>query len=113
MAWNNRNLDKPGYQTESYATGLTGHIEFTRYSDGSMDVKEYPGLGHRMFDSELHQDINGDGLIDRIRKNGAEWKMNHLSELLVRKHDYDSHKEKFNEADARLKDLITKYPVKK
>ena len=113
MAWNNRSLNKPAYQTESSATGLTGHVEFTRYSDGSMDVKEYPGLGHRMFDSELHQDINGDGLVDRIRKNGAEWKMNKLSEILVRENDYQANKERFNEADTQLQDLMAKYPAKK
>ena len=113
MAWNNRSTVKPAYQTESRATGLYGHVEFTRYSDGSQDVKEYPGFAHRLFDSELHQDLNGDGLVDRIRQNGAELKMNHLSELLVREHDYDSHKERFDEADAQLQDLMAKYPAKK
>ena len=113
MAWNNRSTVKPAYQTESRATGLYGHVEFTRYSDGSMDVKEYPGFAHRLFDSELHQDLNGDGLVDRIRQNGAEWKMNHLSELLVREHDYDSHEDRFDEADTRLQDLMAKYPAKK
>jgi len=113
MAWNNRSLDKPAYQTESYATGLTGHVEFTRYSDGSMDVKEYPGLGHRIFDSELHQDLNGDGFVDRIRRNGAELKMNRLSEILVRENDYQANKERFDKADTQLQDLIAKYPAKK
>ncbi len=113
MAWNNRSIVKPAYQTESRATGLYGHVEFTRYSDGSQDVKIYPGFAHRLFDSELHQDLNGDGLVDRIRRNGAEWKMNRLSELLVREYDYESHKERFDEADAQLQDLMAKYPAKK
>lgn len=113
MGWNNRSTVKPAYQTESRATGLYGHVEFTRYSDGSMDVKEYSGFAHRLFDSELHQDLNGDGLVDRIRQNGAEWKMNHLSELLVREHDYDSHKDRFDEADTQIQDLMAKYPAKK
>jgi hypothetical protein len=76
-------------------------------------VKEYPGLSHRLFDSELHQDLDGDGFVDRIRRNGAEWKMNNLSELLVREHDYDAHKERFDEADTQLKELMDKYPEKK
>ena len=113
MAWNNRTLDKPAYTSVNYATGLTGHIEYTRYADGSQDVKEYPGLGHRLFDSELHQDLNGDGFVDRIRQNGAEWKMNRLSELLVREQDYQTNKNIFYEADNQLQELIAKYPAKK
>ena len=113
MAWNNRTLNKPAYTSVNYATGLTGHIEYTRYADGSQDVKEYPGLGHRLFDSELHQDLNGDGLVDRIRQNGAEWKMNRLSDLLVREHDYQANKERFDEADRQLQELMAKYPIRK
>ena len=109
MAWNNRTLNKSAFTTKSYATGLYGHIEYTRYSDGSRDVKEYPGFAHRLFDSELHQDLDGDGKVDRIRRNGAEWKMNRLSELLVRESDYKLHKERFNEADEQLQNLIRKY----
>lgn len=113
MAWNNKSIVKPAYQTESRATGLYGHVEFTRYSDGSQDVKEYPSFAHRLFDSELHQDLDGDGLVDRIRQNGAEWKMNHLSTLLVREHDYDAHKKRFDKADKQLQDLMARYPAKK
>ena len=113
MALNNRSIEKSAYHLESRATGLNGHIEYTRYSDGSQDVKKYPGLGHRLFDSELHQDLNGNGLVDRIRKNGAEWKMNRLSELLAREDDYQSNKERFDEADKQLQGLMEKYPTKK
>jgi len=113
MAWNNRTFDRPAYTSVNYATGLTGHIEYTRYADGSQDVKEYPGLGHRLFDSELHQDLNCDGLVDKIRRNGAEWKMNRLSELLVREHDYHANKGRFDEADKQLQELMAKYPAKK
>lgn len=109
MLMNNRTIDKPTHHTVSYATGLTGHVEYTRYVDGSQDVKIYPGLGHRLWDSELHQDLNGDGAVDRIRKNGAEWKMNRLSELLIREYDYDTSKDRFDKADERLQNLMKKY----
>ena len=109
MLCNNRKINKPAYKTVSYATGLNGHVEYTRYKDGSQDVKIYPGLGHRMWDSELNQDLDGNGKIDRIRKNGSELKMNKLSELLVREHDYKEHKERFDKADGRLKGLMEKY----
>ena len=110
---NNRTINKPAYNTESYATGLTGHVEYTKYLNGSQDVKIYPGLGHRLWDSELHQDLNGNGFVNRIRKNGSELKMNRLSELLVREHDYEAHKNRFDKADKRLQRLMVKYPAKK
>ena len=113
IMWNNRTLNKSAYISVNYATGLTGHIEYTQYADGSQDVKEYPGLGHRLFDSELHQDLNGDGLVDRIRQNGAEWKMNRLSDLLVREYDYQTNRERFDKADKQLHELMIKYPVTK
>lgn len=113
-ALNNRSIERPAHQTESRAIGIYGHIEFTRYSDESIDIKEYPGFApHRLFDSELYQDLNGDGLVDRIRQNGAEWKMNRLSELLVREYDYEAHKDRFDEADKQLQGLMVKYPAKK
>lgn len=103
VAWNTRNIETPAHHTESYATGLNGHIEYTLYYDGSQDVKVYPSLGHRLFDSELYQDLNGDNVVDRIRQNGGEFKMNRLTELLVRDFDYQTHKDRFDEADALLR----------
>jgi len=57
--------------------------------------------------------FDGDGFVDRIRRNGLEWKMHSLQELLIRQHDYDTHKERFDEADARLQDLIQEHPLEK
>ena len=91
MAWNHGIIENSTYKTVSFATGLNGHVEYTKFADGSQDVKIYPGLGHGLFDSELHQDLNGDGKVDRIRQNGAEWKMNALNEILDRRLDYQSH----------------------
>ncbi len=105
MAWNNRTISKPAYKTKSFATGLYGHIEHTIYSNGSQDVKIYPGFAHRLFDSELHQDLDGNNKVDRIRRNGAEWKMNRLSDLLVREHDYETHTKRFDKADEQLQEL--------
>jgi len=112
MAFNNRTINKPAYHTESHATGLTGHVEYTRYSDDSQDVKIYPGFGHRLFSSELHQDLNGDGLVDRIRQDGPEWKMHRLYDILVREHDYQTNEKRFDEADKQLQELAAKYPAK-
>jgi hypothetical protein len=110
VAFNNRTINNQAYHTESRATGLNGHIEYTRYKDGSQDVKIYPSWGHRMFSSELHQDLNGDGLIDRIRQDGPEWKDNRLNTILVRKFDYQQNKARFDKADKELNSLMNKYP---
>ena len=110
---NNRIINSPAYQTGSYATGIIGHVEYTKYSNGSQDVKEYPNFGYRMFSSEIHQDLNGDGLVDRIREEGPEFKMHRLSTILVRENDYLANKERFDQADKQLQELIKKYSVNK
>ncbi|MDD5192037.1 MAG: hypothetical protein PHH54_01640 [Candidatus Nanoarchaeia archaeon] len=112
-ALNNRSINKPAYHTESCATGLSGHIEYTRYPDGSQDVKIYPGISHQYADSKLYQDLNGDGIVDRIRENGSLLKANRLTEILIREHDYSQNKKRFDEADKQLQELMTKYPSKK
>ena len=108
-AFNNITINNAAYHTESYATGLTGHVEYTRYSNGSQDIKIYPGLSHRLFGSELHQDLNGDGLVDRIRQDGPEWKMHRLNGILVREFDYSTNKKRFDEADRQLRELMEKH----
>ncbi len=107
--YNDRQIKTPSYQMVSIPKGIGGHIEFTRYANGSQDVKIYPSFGHRISGSELDEDINGDGKVDRIRKQGSEFTM-HASELLIRSDDYDTRREDFDEADSRLKELIEKYP---
>ncbi|MBI1973086.1 hypothetical protein HYS50_03705 [Candidatus Woesearchaeota archaeon] len=113
MYFNNQVVEKPGCRVVSFATGLIGHVEYVRYADGSQDVKEYPGiLGHRLLSSEFHQDLNGDGLVDRIRKHGPEWKVHSFTGLLIREHDYTTHKESFDAADKQLQELMAQYPIK-
>lgn len=109
MALNNRNITTLAHKTHSYATGLTGHVEYTKYADGSREVVNFPSFGSRFFDVESHQDLDGDGDVDRIRRIGSELKMNRLSGLIVREQDYDSNKERFDEADSQLSSLIKEY----
>ncbi len=101
-ALNNRTITTPGYCLESSIKGVSGHTEFISYADGTYDIKNYPGWGHRLFDSELLQDTNGDGHIDIIRKHGSELKMHRLDELLVRSTDYSTNSERFDDADDQL-----------
>ncbi len=110
MACNDREILKKSYKTLSYSTGLAGHVEYTKYNDSSQDVKVYPDFGHRIFSSELDQDLNGDGLVDRIRLNSGELKMNKLNEILIRQYDYESYRKEFEKADLRLQELMKKYP---
>lgn len=113
-AWNDKTIDNSGYKTESHASGIFGHTEFTTYTNGSHDVKIYPGfIDHRYFNSQLSQDLDGDGLVDRIRQDGSEFRMHSLKRILTREHDYNTHKELFDKADNQLRDLILKYSPKK
>lgn len=103
MFCNNRQIDTAGRHTISYATGLVGHNEYTRYTDGSSDMKIYPSIvGHRVASSKMFQDLDGDGLVDRIRINGPEWQMNRLVAVWCRDADYQAHKKEFDEADSLM-----------
>jgi hypothetical protein len=98
MLWNNSETITPSRHTLSRAAGLVGHQEYTKYADGSADLKVYPGnpLGHRWFESRLYQDLNGDGKVERIRINGPEFTLHHLKDILSRDAEYSSHKEDFD-----------------
>ena len=102
MLWNNREIIEEEYTSKSITTGLVGHVEYTSYKDGSQDVKVYHGLGHRLFGSELHQDLDGDDEIDRIRYNAPEWRFNRLTKILIKGRDTDS---VFIESNKRLREL--------
>jgi len=106
---NDRDIANPGYYAVSHATGLSGHTEYVKYADGSRDVKRYFGLGHRLWSSELDQDTDGDGLVDKIRESGSEFMMHRLGDVLVRKYDYAEYKERFEEADMQMHELMEKY----
>lgn len=113
MAWNNKDIKTRGRHTISHATGLLGHNEYTRYNNGSADLKIYPKLlGHRTLSSKLYQDFDGDGLVDRIRINGPEWQMNRLKDILVRDADYEQHRDQFEKADRLLAKERERYQQK-
>ena len=107
---NNYEWKTPAFRTVSFATGLFGHTEYTKFTDGSQDVKIYPGLGHRYLDSRLLQDLDGDGTVDRIRENGGELLANSLRNVLVRPFHYQTNRPIFDEADRTLQDLMRQYP---
>lgn len=107
--WNDKTVENSAYVLNSRAIGVNGHIELTQYSNGSFDVKKYPGFGHTYFSSKLYQDLDGDTLVDGIRVNSSAWRMNSIKELLVREHDYETHKKEFDEADLLLRTEIARY----
>ena len=72
-------------------------------------MKVYSRFGHRSWESELHSDLDGDGVIDRIRRNGSELKGNSQLGILIRKYDYEGNEKRFDKADSRLKKLMEKY----
>lgn len=107
LACNNRTLKHREFENHSFSTGISGHVEYTKYSDGSRDVKVYPTIN--TYESEFYQDLNGDGKVDRIRQNAFGGKMQRLNEILIRTHDYEANQERFDEADKRLQSLIAKF----
>src|SRR3989344_7278745 len=80
-------INKPGYHAESFSTGLAGNIIYTKYSDGSQDVKIRPGWPFMR--ERFHQDLNGDGLVDRTRL-GSPFVRGGLKDILIRSTDYQS-----------------------
>lgn len=103
--WNNRVIKTEGICSVSRPTGVLGHVEHTKYYDGSEDVKIYPGwLGHRLVGSKLLQNLDGDNTVDRIRVDGPEWKMHRLTKILIREKDYPKNGREFDEADRTLVD---------
>ncbi len=106
--FNDTQIRNSAYKAFSYSTGIGGHIEYVKFSDGSQEVKIYPNMRYDI-SSELHQDLNGDGLVDRIRMSGSIFTNDRLKDILVREYDYASNKDKFEEADKRLKDLESKF----
>lgn len=108
---NNRVEKNQGYELYSRTVGISGHEEFVRYKDGSQEVKTYSGIGHRVFSSKLYRDLEGNNLVDQIRVQGGEIKMNKLTKLLIRELDYTTHKGEFNEADNKLLELKKRYDL--
>lgn len=100
---NGRIVSSPEYIMISETKGF-GYTEYTKYKDGSQDIKEYPSFRF-LVSADLIQDLNGDGKADRIRIEGPKWeshKLHKLTEILVRESDYNSHKEDFDLADKSL-----------
>jgi len=107
---NTKHVVTKGYQLESVSNGMDGHTEFIRYKDGSCDIKIIPKK-ESYDDTQYYQDLDGDGLIDRIRRSSNFTTTNRrLTELLIRKHDYSSKKSDFDKADNTLSKLMDKYP---
>lgn len=107
---NRQFIPHPGYVLVSYPTDVSSHIEFLRYNDGSHQVKIYPTPSLFANNNPLFEDFNGDGLVDRIHENSSHtWGLNKHKGLFLRKQDYDTNKEKFDDADKQLQALIAKY----
>jgi len=112
---NNQIINAPSHKTVSYVHGGFGHTEYTVFKkDGSQEVKIFPKSGCTLGDSELDQDVDGDGLVDRLRINKGGFGYYRLVGLYSRddKDDYSNPKIRplFDAADSRLQDLMRKYP---
>lgn len=104
---------QPTHTTISRATGWIGHKDYTRYPDGSVDLKTYPDyFGHFYFSTKLFQDLDGDGLTDRIRVNGPAFQMWQNRAILSRDTDYNTKRGDFLRGDTLIKEWNKIYKEK-
>lgn len=100
--FNHKSISGQSYRAESTDSGyLTGHVEYIRYKDCSQEVTIFESF--QTGSIKNGRDLDGDGLIDIIKINGAYWGNLPLKSILVRKDDYLTHKKEFDEADKLLK----------
>ncbi len=92
----NKTIDKPTYHLVSHAKGIAGRTEYVKYRDGSQEFRNLSILR-----DEYNQDINGDGVVDRIRGYRG---VRHRG-ILVREEDYTKYQKEFDEADRELEKL--------
>ncbi len=104
--YNDRTEKKQGYQLISFADGVDGHTECVFYEDNSLDVRVQESFSNG--DVTFIQDLDGDGLADRIRVQGSKAERYALDSLLIRKYDFKSHSKEFKEADKTIKSCISK-----
>ena len=85
------------YHTVSKATGVGEHIDYTKYDDGTEEVRVRPGL--RLNPEKIYSNSGQDNKVDRIRNHS-----NHTGklELFIRETDYENNKEEFDKADQLL-----------
>lgn len=101
----NRTIPRKYNRNVSYTTGIGKHDEFIGAKDGSRQLSEFDNFGIVGSVVQSH-DFDGDGLVDRIqkvRKGTIEW-------TLIRSRDYERNSYEFNRVDAKIQDLIKKYP---
>lgn len=95
--YNSYETRTPKYHTVSKATGIAEHIDYTKYADGTEEIRFSPGI--RINPEKIYFNSGKDNEVDRIRKHS-----NHTGklELLVRDLDYETNKEEFDKADQLL-----------
>lgn len=85
------------YHTVSKATGIGEHIDYTRYADGTEEIRVAPG--NRWASEKMYFNSGNDPEVDRIRKHSIH---TGKLELLIRETDYAKNKEEFDKADQLL-----------
>ena len=98
------------YNVVSYSDGFFGHVDYTRFPDGSQDVLVIPESFRGGIDTMLYQDNDGDGTVDLIRTWAVQGlDRRRLEVIAARSIDYDSQRGKFDAADMLLQDLMRRH----
>ena len=108
-AFNRRIIEHEAYTSYNQVHGPLGHIEYTVYKNGATDIKVYNSVGHRAVGSLLYQETNGDNYVDKIRRNGPEWRFNQLVYILLAETDSVTHEKDFEKANEMLARMREKH----
>jgi hypothetical protein len=108
--WNYFTYNKDHYDMVSRPRGLFGYERIVTESDGSHEVRYYPGLGRNMFKYQVSYDNNGDGLVDKIELKGNGFRNEGLPGILQTCDDEYQHQDMYENANSRLQRLMSNYP---
>ncbi len=101
---NNRREDHGSYFLVSVAEGLEAHTEcIINRVNNTIELKKYDEW-HNL--KTYHADILKESKVQTIQEERNMFYLNGLETLLIRAKDYETNKEKFDEADNEILDFV-------
>ncbi|MBM3200669.1 hypothetical protein FJZ53_07045 [Candidatus Woesearchaeota archaeon] len=102
--YNNSSIksEKPMIQVTRRDTGILSYREYIKFTDGSEEVSDYPGI-FSVSDKITYYNSGKDSLVDKIKEEGWQYLSNtRFTKILEREKDYATNAEKFDKADRVL-----------
>jgi len=112
-SFNSKKITDPNVKTFRHSEGLSGYEVLKQYKGESynpLEVEIRPGLGLKFWRYDKYVDHEGDGIVDIVEREYGKWKSeDERHEIYTRNLDYDDHKDRFDKADKKLKELMGIY----